>query len=326
LDESFPIAAWFVATRAIHFAACLLLFGVLMFDRAVAAPLVRQGYLEVGRQWESIARRLVFVALPAAVLSGASWFALVAINMSSLPATQALRLENLQVVWDQTRFGTLWKLRLALCLAIAVVSALLYIRGQSRPGPTALARLSFLLSGLLAASLAWSGHGQTGPWSTLHLLADTCHLLSSGCWGAGLLPFTLMLLSLRRAPAPGQRPAIARLTRRFSEMSLASVAVLALSGLVNSWLLVGSVSNLTRTAYGRVLMLKVALFCVAVGLACINRLWLKPRLLRAAGVETDAAIEVTAARLQFNTAAELVIVTVILIATAILGMLAPATA
>ena len=65
---------------------------------------------------------------------------------------------------------------------------------------------------------------------------------------------------------------------RFSGMGYAAVSVLILSGLINSWFLVGSLSGLITTPYGQVLLVKLVLFAGMLGLAMANRFWLVPSL------------------------------------------------
>jgi putative copper resistance protein D len=54
------------------------------------------------------------------------------------------------------------------------------------------------------------------------------------------------------------------------------------SGLVNSWFLVSPLTNLIETEYGRLLLVKVALFAMMVGLAGLNRFWIVPELAKPA--------------------------------------------
>ena len=57
------------------------------------------------------------------------------------------------------------------------------------------------------------------------------------------------------------------------------VAALAVTGLVNAWLLVGpdNIGALWTTLYGRLLLAKLALFAAMLGLAALNRFRLTPR-------------------------------------------------
>ena len=68
------------------------------------------------------------------------------------------------------------------------------------------------------------------------------------------------------------------LTARFSVLGIASVGALVATGLVSTWFLAGNVPALVGTPYGRILLLKIALFLVMVGVAAVNRQRLTPRL------------------------------------------------
>ncbi|HUB87720.1 MAG TPA: CopD family protein, partial [Verrucomicrobiae bacterium] len=173
-----------------------------------------------------------------------------------------------------------------------------------------------IFAGALLGSLAWAGHGQED--SVWHLVADILHLLIAGIWPAGLLPFALLLRKLRRT----SEPAIVPLVRRFSAWSLFGAAVLAASGLVNAWFLVGSFSNLVGQVYGRWLLAKIILFAAAVSIGAVNLLRLKPRLSTESPQTKN--FEATAAQLQFNVRMELFLATAVIVIVAILGILPPA--
>jgi putative copper resistance protein D len=144
------------------------------------------------------------------------------------------------------------------------------------------------------------------------LAGDVAHLLAAGVWPAGLLPFALLLKGLMKA---GALPAARAAARRFSAMSLATVAVLALTGIMNAFFLVGSIHALVSSDYGRLLMLKVALFAVAIALGAWNLLVHKPRL------ETDLGALAAMARKVWI---EVALGTAIVLVVGILGTLPPA--
>jgi copper transport protein len=66
--------------------------------------------------------------------------------------------------------------------------------------------------------------------------------------------------------------------RRFSAIALWSVAVIVVTGVVRSWLELGSLSAYWEGSYGRVLLTKVAVFAPLVGLGALNRRIVGPRL------------------------------------------------
>lgn len=308
-----------VVTRAVHFGACLLFFGLPAFDRFVAASILTGHKTEAARYWETRLRWFGCVLLPVILLSGIAWFVLVAATMSALPLGQALQPVILEPVWNQTDFGTVWKWRLVFWLAAAIATGLLIF--NFRPSfQRTLVWFQLVFGGLLLGSLAWAGHGLEGP--SWHLLADIFHLLVAGLWPTGLLPLIWFLYQLRHGPEPERWDRIAVLIRRFSALSLAAVTLLVITGFVNSWFLVGSISNLCSQTYGRWLLVKICLFGVAVAIGAVNLLRLKPRLL--AETAQSQPSEATAAQLQLNVQMELVLGTTIVVVVAILGILPPA--
>jgi putative copper resistance protein D len=109
---------------------------------------------------------------------------------------------------------------------------------------------------------------------------------------------------------------MSQLTARFSAMSLTCVSLLTATGLVNACVLLGTVSNLWQTTYGRVLLVKIAVFTLMVGLGAINLLLLKPRL--ATGQRRAANW------LGLTVTAELVLTIAVIAIVALLGLLPPA--
>jgi putative copper resistance protein D len=127
---------------------------------------------------------------------------------------------------------------------------------------------------------AWTGHAGATPGvaGEFPLAADALHLLAAGAWLGGLPPLAMLLA----AAWPGKEPRWATVTaiavRRFSLLGVISVSTLLASGIVNSWYEVGTLNNLFATSYGRLVLVKIALFAAMVGLASVNRFYLTPRL------------------------------------------------
>jgi putative copper resistance protein D len=307
---------WFILTRAVHIGACLLFFGIFAFDRFVATAVSASGKPAIGDYWQTRIRFFNLVLLPIILLSGLAWFALAARNMSGQP----LQIEILKTVWTRTQFGTVWKIRLFFWLAAAIAAALFYFSKSQTAFQKLFPWLQFLLSGALLGGLAWAGHGR--EISTWHLFADILHLLVAGLWPTGLLPFILFLRKARQMPEPLRWRSIARLVRRFSAFSLGSVTLLTITGLINGWFLVGSLSDLFEQTYGRFLLLKIVLFIFAVAVGAVNLLRLKPRL----AIENFQlpCSEASVDQLQFNVQAELLLGVAIVVVVAVLGILPPA--
>lgn len=308
LTDSWPL----ILVRAIHFAACLLAFGVVAFDLWIAAPALKD---QPAKGWSRIVSAAVWGGMIVALLSGLLWLGLNAMEMSGLPAREALKSDVLQVVLSETRFGRLWEFRSAIFLAIFAVLVLRIVR-PLRNGSTWIAAL---LTASFAASLAWAGHGQDGNHPEWHLAADALHILIGGIWPVGLLPFAICFLKLRRHPNPHTWPLIGRLTRRFSAASLISVALLVGTGLVNSFYMLTTPSDLWESDYGKVLLAKIITFLVMVALGAFNLLRWKPRLSAEYNDRTSAA----AARLQLNVGIETTFAIVVLLLVGLLGTMSP---
>ncbi len=88
------------------------------------------------------------------------------------------------------------------------------------------------------------------------------------------------------APRPQSR---ATATLRFSTLGIVAVATILATGSVNTWYLAGSIPALIGTDYGRLLLIKIALFLVMVAIAAVNRLRLTPRLVQETQHERRAA-------------------------------------
>lgn len=167
-----------------------------------------------------------------------------------------------------------------------------------------LRRPAVVLGGLaVAASFGLVGHVQNEPQSlVLHALL-TLHLLGIGFWIGSLWP----LLSLARV---GEQPRIARIMERFGRLAVVFVGTLLAAGVALAWSLLGDLGQLTGTAYGRLLLIKIGLVTLLLGLAALNKLRLVPAL--AAG-ERSASL-----RLRRSIRLEIAMVLPILTATGLL--------
>src|SRR5207302_451421 len=113
---------------------------------------------------------------------------------------------------------------------------------------------------------------------SVHLAADVIHILVTGLWPIGLLPLILLLRVMFHSSDVTNRAAVERLVGRFSALSLCCVIVLAVTGLINGWILIGAPANLWRSSYGRFLVLKVVAFLIMVALGALNHRIHRPKL------------------------------------------------
>jgi copper resistance protein D len=257
--------------RAVHFAATAVVAGSLIFRAAVAGPVLRSseaGAALLRRQ----TLRVAWSGLCISVASGVIWLLLQAASMSGLPFGEAMTPAVLSRVLNETQFGLVSEIRLA--VAVALAGCLAYDHLALPRGLGLAAAI-----GLIAA-IAWTGHGGStgGPLGIVHLAGDLLHLVATAAWLGGLVSLVL-LLGAARGTDDASISLAAEATKRFSTLGIASVGTLSLTGLVNAWFLVGSLEALMLTEYGRLLALKIGLFAVMVAFAAVNRFWLTPRLL-----------------------------------------------
>jgi copper resistance protein D len=156
-----------------------------------------------------------------------------------------------------TQFGHLWLFRSLIELAIAGGWVYDTLRKEARP------HLDFLwiaLATVNLASLVWAGHAgaAVGRAANFHIFTDLVHLLASAVWPGGVLPLTVWFFA--NAKKRGNELLDNAVLQRFSTISLATVALLATSGLLNSLFMLKRFSDLYATTYGQVLTGKIVLF------------------------------------------------------------------
>jgi copper resistance protein D len=307
--------------RAIHFAATMLVAGVVLFTVFVAAPAWR-GAGSNGAVAIKVQARLAAIAwigLALAAISGAAWLVLTAAAMSEQPAAQTFSDGVLWTVLSQTTFGRAWLVRLVLAGALAATLPALLSARDDRPPWLKIAATIFAAA--FTGALAWSGHaaGGLGSEATLHPAADVLHLIAAAAWVGALLPLIVLFAA---AGADDASPAMARTaTVRFSFLGIVSVGTLTVTGIVNTYYLAGSVRALLHTDYGRLLLIKIALFLAMLAIAAVNRSRLTPQLLQQANI---AASREALRQLRRNATIEVLAGAIIIAIVAALGTMPPA--
>jgi copper resistance protein D len=269
------LTAQLIIARAIHIGASILLAGIFIFDLVMLAPARRLGTDDL----HEIERRLFRLAvwtLGAALFSALLWFCLEVASMSGLPLKNAFSATAWPTILFETQFGRVWQLRLGLIAALFVLVATALGKIEAR---RSLALVLCLLSVVLLGSLAWISHAAAASVHPLGLLGDMLHLCAAGGWIGGLVPLTVFLARARPPFSLGET--VARVVNRFSTISLCCVSVLVVSGISNSWLLVGSIYALFTTPYGRLLLFKLTVFAILIGFGARNRFLVKTKLLKA---------------------------------------------
>jgi putative copper resistance protein D len=286
-----------IGARLLHYAAVLVLFGGSLFPfyaLAGRAPLPEPA----GR----FQLRVFVAAAVLALVSGALWLAFTSATMADSMAGATDWASIKSIVADMP-FGRIWAARLV--LTIVVIHLTFF--------PVRVGWLLPIMAGVLLASIGLTGHAasEEGVVGAIHQAADAVHLLAAGAWLGALLPLGFLITKLPEAPET--RTAMSR----FSGVGSIAVAALILTGLLNGWLIVGSVEGLFTTTYGRLLLFKLALFGLMLLLAAYHRFRLAPALEAAAGRPEAAG------RLRRSIALEQALAGAVVVVVAVLGTLDP---
>ena len=246
-----------IAARAVHYASTISLAGVFAFRCFVSGP---EASPRLRRQLSLVG----WASLVLALLSGGAWLLFVSAQMSGQPIAATLTQGVAETVLNRTRFGQIWVLRFVLA---TILAGLLVIpqgwRGWLWRGG------GLALSAAVLASLAWAGHGGATPGQpgNLHLAADMLHLLAAGAWVGSLIPLALLLAEARSqwqsrrgsgsarggevfAPGRHQRGGLARRRARQHLVSRRHP------------------TGVVGTEYGRLLLLKIAIFATMAAVRC----------------------------------------------------------
>jgi putative copper resistance protein D len=259
------------ACRFVQFTTAMLIFGTAAFrvyalgdsDTRTASSVLAEFDAWFGH-----------VALAAALVALISAIALLLCQMAAMAGSPAAAVDVTAVgaVLLETGFGRVW------CWHLLVGAILLLVCLGSHPRRPVVLILSL---GLLA-SLGWVGHAamDDGAARIAHELNQTAHLLAAGLWLGGLVPLAWVLRQARRQPGDFAISVGRDTLRNFSHMGYVAVALIALTGAINTLLLVGSLDAMFDTSYGRLLAFKILLFLAMVVVALINRFRLAPRISR----------------------------------------------
>ena len=312
-----------IIVRDFHLTTTIILAGVAFFDLFIVRPLCRPQRRPAAAlaSFESSSRRLLWICVTLSLASALLWLCLLSIRIGGKGFSDTITDGTAWLVLSQTQFGFVWQMRLL--FGGSFVACLSVRRSPGGRFDNALTIVTNLLSTAYLGSLSFAGHGTEGVgWEQgIHLVADFLHLIGAGLWLGGLVPFVLILVYLSRFREEGWVSAAAHIGASFSIAGIIAVGLLLASGTINAAFLVSETHSLTDTDYGRLLLLKIALFGVMVCFASINRRYLLPRLLANLGSDHAAA---TVRRLVQSALVEIALGLVIVCIVGLLGIMPPA--
>lgn len=250
-----------IAVRAIGYAGSLLAMGSGIFLLACgthAFPGTEPA--AVNRVW----RRTMRLGVLAALLAVAATLAGLGVRAGRLSGMGISGVGDpmmLQIVWEGA-VGTAVAMRIAGLAAVA--AGLLLFR--ARPGKALIAAGAVAV----AFSHTFVGHATEAPRAVL-AGALTLHLLAAAAWFGSFPPLIGAARGFARADAVW-------LMQAFGRAALWGVGILVAAGATFAAILIRTPEGLAQSAYGRILLAKLAVVAVLLGLAALNRYRLVPAL------------------------------------------------
>jgi len=167
-----------------------------------------------------------------------------------------------------TSIGMIAIERIGLAVATGIAVALVQV------AHSVASRIGLALAALGAAGSMWvdvaASHAGAQAPVAINLIAQWAHIVAGGAWIGGLLT---LLLAVRGQPSEVKGHAV----RRFSTIAGIAIVIVALTGTFRAIIEIGSIGQLFSTAFGVLVIVKVALFLVLASLGAINRFGNVPR-------------------------------------------------
>ena len=274
--------------RSFSFVGLLVLIGATTF-RTLVLPRSRGISVDLNAR---MAHRTAILGIAASVLVIVAAFArlfLEAKMMSAMPGMQSMGMTDMAM---HTKWGLALRFEVA-AAALALVAFAFAARAV---------RGAWIVAGLMAVVLAvtpaLAGHAAATPRFTLLMIGtDFLHVLGGSSWLGSLFALVVVGVPLSLTLDGVERwSAVASLVNSFSPLALFSAAVVAISGVIASWVHLGRLSALWQTTYGQVLILKLCLVAITLTIGAYNFRRVQPRLVDEVGsvhLRRSAAVELS---------------------------------
>jgi putative copper resistance protein D len=307
-------AATLIGARFLQFSAALVLFGSPLFYLYGFESGAPPAAAPARWPWQ---RSVLLIAAATALFGAFAWVMAETASFSG-DTSEAVSPAALWTVLSATRFGQACLVRIGL-LILSLVASLSIHRMKM------LWIVQGLLGAAVTASFAWTGHGAVdrGLGGVVHLGGDLLHLLAAGIWIGALLPLAVLVLRSIRSQTPDDARATQFGLDRFSAIGIWVVSAIVLSGIINSWFLIGPSRwrALFATGYGVALLIKLGLFGMMLALAGLNRYRTAPAL--RATLHTQRSTQPALRALRSTVLSETALALLVLLAVSVLGTLAP---
>jgi len=310
------VGAVYAVIRFVAFASLVLLVGGFAFVALIwpaGAALART-------------RQILWAAWVTAMVTTVVGIPVQAVYAAGLPISKVLSSTVRSGMLDD-RFGQVWGARVVLLGLFAAVLAFVF-RSTSeteRRLPQGLLAAGGVVGVGLLATPGLAGHAATQDLVPLAIVSDIVHVAAVSVWLGGLTLLAAAVLPRRVADE------LAVVVPHFSRVAFGAVITILVTGTFQGWREVRSTAALTETTYGRLLIVKVALFAVLVALGALSRRCVQARyrvparqLSFGPGTDTADPDPDTVGRLRRTVGAETVIAIAVLAVTALLVNAQPA--
>lgn len=257
-----PPSAFDVLIRSLTLIALMLVCGGFAFSPLVLGSQSAQPL----RSASAVLRRRV---LWAGLIGAAALFALAFVARADQAPPSAVGTDAIGSTSATGALASRSSLVFALRIALLIVLAAMLSRSRHESPWVLLPCAALVLTQSLLSRSA------SEPEWVLPTLADWMHTLGAAIWLGGV---AMLALITPLALAEQSFRELGAAIHRFSPLATACVLVVALTGIMQSASFVGSFDALVGTAYGRTLLVKLALSGVLIGFGAFHQHVISPRL------------------------------------------------
>ncbi len=290
----------FGIVRGLDYLSIALLLGGLAFVLVAWRPSLA-AVADGEPHWQLAAHRfaqrmryLLIVAVAVGAVSSVLGVLLQGASAAGVSLWASLKSTVLQSTLE-SRFGEVWGARAIDWVGLGVllwIASVVRRRGVAdhEAGtltlgmPCWVATLVALGAAYLALTPALGGHASVQSPTGVFFPADVLHVLAASVWVGGI---ACLLLALPAATRQLERPQRSRLLlatlMRFSPLALASVIVIAATGVIQAYIDVRSLHALFHSTYGALILAKTVLLGLLIGVGWLNRERVIPAFKRITG-------------------------------------------
>lgn len=170
----------------------------------------------------------------------------------------------------RTQIGRDWLLR-ALLIGVGTFALIAAVRSCRT---TLWRAIAAGLAVAVALTFSFGGHGDSGRWQTLGVVLTAMHVVAMGIWLGGLVALVLSMAAIAE-----------HRLRQFSSLAFACIAVVVVTGTIQSIRQLGAFSSLTSTRYGQLLIWKLVAVALVLFVASMSRRVVLGKLVGGAAVQ-----------------------------------------